>query len=72
LLALLHPDKVDDPGARRTIDRLTQGYPDGIQRKAIRATRIDRTTPRVARGPRTPLSGSLFVPERHLRLSATV
>ena len=28
-LALLHPDKVDDPDARRTIDRLTQGYPDG-------------------------------------------
>jgi pyruvate,water dikinase len=28
-LALLHPDKVDDPAARRTIDRLTQGYPDG-------------------------------------------
>ncbi|MBV8348475.1 MAG: phosphoenolpyruvate synthase, partial [Mycolicibacterium sp.] len=28
-LALLHPDKVDDPEARRTIDRLMQGYPDG-------------------------------------------
>ncbi|QNJ90566.1 phosphoenolpyruvate synthase [Mycolicibacterium fluoranthenivorans] len=28
-LALLHPDMVDDPEARRTIDRLTQGYPDG-------------------------------------------
>ena len=28
-LALLHPEKVDDPEARRTIDRLTQGYPDG-------------------------------------------
>ena len=28
-LALLHPEKVDDPDARRTIDRLTQGYPDG-------------------------------------------
>ncbi|MCV7256271.1 phosphoenolpyruvate synthase [Mycobacterium hackensackense] len=28
-LALLHPDVVDDPEARRTIDRLTQGYPDG-------------------------------------------
>ena len=28
-LALLHPDKVDDPEDRRTIDRLTQGYPDG-------------------------------------------
>ncbi|WAC93776.1 phosphoenolpyruvate synthase [Mycobacterium sp. Aquia_213] len=28
-LALLHPDKVDDAEARRTIDRLTQGYPDG-------------------------------------------
>ena len=26
-LALLHPEKVDDPEARRTIDRLTQGYP---------------------------------------------
>ena len=25
-LALLHPEKVDDPEARRTIDRLTQGY----------------------------------------------
>jgi pyruvate,water dikinase len=28
-LALLHPEKVDDPKARRTIDRLTRGYPDG-------------------------------------------
>ena len=28
-LALLHPEQVDDPGARRTIDRLTRGYPDG-------------------------------------------
>src|ERR1700758_1871786 len=28
-LALLHPDKVDDPEARREIDRLTQGYVDG-------------------------------------------
>jgi len=28
-LALLHPDKVDDPQARRTIEHLTQGYPDG-------------------------------------------
>ena len=28
-LALLHPRKVDDPEARRTIDRLTHGYPDG-------------------------------------------
>ena len=28
-LALLHPEKVDDLEARRTIDRLTQGYPDG-------------------------------------------
>jgi pyruvate, water dikinase len=28
-LALLHPEKVDDPQARATIDRLTQGYPDG-------------------------------------------
>ncbi|BBX65824.1 phosphoenolpyruvate synthase [Mycobacterium saskatchewanense] len=28
-LALLHPDKVDDPEARRTIARLTQGYADG-------------------------------------------
>ncbi|KKC06563.1 phosphoenolpyruvate synthase [Mycobacterium nebraskense] len=28
-LALLHPEKVDDPEARRTIDRLTQAYPDG-------------------------------------------
>ena len=28
-LALLHPEKVDDPEARRTIDRLTHGYPDG-------------------------------------------
>ncbi|MCV7357648.1 pyruvate,water dikinase [Mycolicibacterium fluoranthenivorans] len=27
-LALLHPEKVDDPEARRTIDQLTQGYPD--------------------------------------------
>jgi pyruvate,water dikinase len=28
-LALLHPEKVDDPEARRTIDQLTQGYVDG-------------------------------------------
>ncbi|BBX06819.1 phosphoenolpyruvate synthase [Mycolicibacterium aichiense] len=28
-MALLHPEKVDDAEARRTIDRLTQGYPDG-------------------------------------------
>jgi pyruvate,water dikinase len=28
-LALVHPEKVDDPEARRTIDRLTQGYVDG-------------------------------------------
>jgi len=28
-LALLHPEKVDDPEARKTIDRLTQNYPDG-------------------------------------------
>ncbi|MGO9036005.1 phosphoenolpyruvate synthase, partial [Mycobacterium sp.] len=28
-LALLHPEKVDDSEARKTIDRLTQGYPDG-------------------------------------------
>ncbi len=28
-LALLHPEKVDDPETRRTIDRITQGYPDG-------------------------------------------
>ena len=28
-LALLHPEKVDDPEARRTIERLTLGYPDG-------------------------------------------
>ncbi len=28
-LALLHPEKVDDPEARKTIDRLTHGYPDG-------------------------------------------
>jgi pyruvate, water dikinase len=28
-LALLHPDKVNDPEARRTIDRLTYAYPDG-------------------------------------------
>ena len=28
-LALLHPEKVDDPEARRTIDWLTQGYTDG-------------------------------------------
>ncbi len=28
-LALLHPEKVDDPEARRTIDRLTHGYSDG-------------------------------------------
>ncbi|MGZ7020616.1 MAG: phosphoenolpyruvate synthase [Ilumatobacteraceae bacterium] len=27
-LALLHPEKVDDPEARRTIDLLTQGYSD--------------------------------------------
>ena len=28
-LALLHPEKVDDPEARRTIDRLTQNHSDG-------------------------------------------
>ena len=28
-LALLHPEKVDDPEDRRTIDLLTQGYSDG-------------------------------------------
>jgi pyruvate,water dikinase len=28
-LALMHPERVDDPEARRTIDRLTQGYTDG-------------------------------------------
>lgn len=28
-MALLHPDKVDDPEALRTIERLTSGYPDG-------------------------------------------
>ncbi len=28
-LALLHPEKVEDPEARRTIEHLTQGYPDG-------------------------------------------
>ena len=28
-LALLHPEKVDDPEARRTIDRLIHGYSDG-------------------------------------------
>jgi pyruvate,water dikinase len=28
-LALLHPEKVDDSEARRTIDRLIQGYADG-------------------------------------------
>ena len=28
-LALLHPEKVDDPEARRAIDRLTHGYADG-------------------------------------------
>jgi pyruvate,water dikinase len=28
-LALLHPEKVDDPDARREIDRLTHGYVDG-------------------------------------------
>jgi pyruvate,water dikinase len=28
-LALLHPEKIDDPEARTTIDRLTQGYADG-------------------------------------------
>ncbi|MEO3756839.1 phosphoenolpyruvate synthase [Mycobacterium sp. B14F4] len=28
-LALLHPDKVDDPEARRTIDRLTYNHSDG-------------------------------------------
>ncbi|CAM5670651.1 phosphoenolpyruvate synthase [Mycolicibacterium aubagnense] len=28
-LALLHPEKVDDPEARKTIDRLTHDYPDG-------------------------------------------
>ena len=28
-LALLHPERVDDPEARRAIDRLTRGYVDG-------------------------------------------
>jgi len=28
-LALLHPDKVDDAAARRSIEQLTRGYPDG-------------------------------------------
>ena len=28
-LALLYPDKVSKPAARKTIDRLIQGYPDG-------------------------------------------
>jgi len=28
-LALLHPEKVDDPEARQTIHRLTQAYPNG-------------------------------------------
>lgn len=28
-LALLYPEKVEDPEARRLIDRLTQAYPDG-------------------------------------------
>ncbi|MDY6869072.1 MAG: phosphoenolpyruvate synthase [Actinomycetota bacterium] len=28
-LALLHPEKVDDPAIRRDIDVLTQGHPDG-------------------------------------------
>ncbi|MDI9918478.1 phosphoenolpyruvate synthase [Rhodococcus sp. IEGM 1379] len=28
-MALLHPEKVTDPEAHRTIDRLTQGYADG-------------------------------------------
>ena len=28
-LALLHPERVDDPEARRTVERLIQGYPDG-------------------------------------------
>src|SRR6188472_2974606 len=28
-LALMHPEKVDDPEVRRTIDRITLGYPDG-------------------------------------------
>jgi pyruvate, water dikinase len=28
-MALLHPEKVDDPEARRTINQLTVGYPDG-------------------------------------------
>lgn len=30
-LALLHPDKVDDPDARHTIERLTRGYADGSE-----------------------------------------
>ncbi|GJP27925.1 phosphoenolpyruvate synthase [Mycobacterium marinum] len=30
-LALLHPDKVDDHEARRTIERLTRGYSDGAE-----------------------------------------
>src|SRR6478672_1420569 len=30
-LALLHPDRIADPDARRTIDGLTRGYPDGAE-----------------------------------------
>ncbi|WP_261862008.1 phosphoenolpyruvate synthase [Mycobacterium marinum] len=30
-MALLHPDKVDDPEAHRTIERLTRGYSDGAE-----------------------------------------
>ena len=39
-LALLHPEKVDDPQARRTIEHLTQGYPDG--ERVLRGTPLGR------------------------------
>ena len=44
-LALLHPEKVDDPEARRTIDRLTQGYRRRerlLRRAALRRNRHHR------------------------------
>ena len=44
-LALLHPEKVDDPEARRTIDRLTYNYSDGahvLRGAPVRGDRHDR------------------------------
>ena len=41
-LALLHPEQVDDPEARRAIERLTRGYPDG--ERVLRASGSPRAS----------------------------